>query len=111
MRQPVLILIAIALLLPLHAHGSLKPALRIADAAPLTLRGSHFRTRERVHVTVLMGEKTLLRTLRAGALGGFTLRFAGVRLNYCALPLVIRARGAVSGLVLAKIPIRDCAMP
>jgi hypothetical protein len=110
-RRLVLILIAIALLLPLRAHGRLTTSLRIADAAPLTLRGSHFRPRERVYVTVVMGEKTLSRSLRAGALGGFTVRFVGVRLDYCALPLVIKAVGTRSGLVRAQLPLVDCAAP
>ncbi len=107
----VLVLLAVALLLPVQGSSQTRPTLRIADATPLTLRGTHFQPGESVRVTVVMGEKTLARKLRAGALGGFTVRFVGVRLDYCALPLVIKARGASSGLVRARLPIVDCAQP
>ncbi len=107
----VLVLVGVTLALPVLASGRTKPTLSIVGGSPLTLRGAHFRPRESVRVTVVMGEKTLWRQLRAGALGGFTVRFVGVRLNYCALPLVITARGAFSGLVRARMPIVDCAMP
>ena len=88
-----------------------RPVLRIADDLPLTLRGTSFRSGERVRVTVHMGTSTLVRTTRPGRRGGFTVRFAGVRLNYCATPLTITARGARSGVVRARIPIRECAAP
>ena len=88
-----------------------RPALRIADDLPLTLRGTSFRPGERVRVTVHMGASTLVRTTRPGRRGGFTVRFAGVRLNYCAAPLTIAARGTRSGVVRARIPIRECAAP
>jgi hypothetical protein len=34
---------------------------------------------------VVMGQTNLSRQFRAGALGSFTVRFIGVRLNYCVL--------------------------
>jgi hypothetical protein len=113
MRTRLVIALSFALLalLPAQAAGQTRPALRIADATPLTLRGAHFQPRESIRVSVLMGTRTLARELRAGPLGGFTVRFAGVTLDYCALPLVIKAVGARSGVVRAKIPIVDCAMP
>jgi hypothetical protein len=114
MRPRLLVVLStVALVLPLAAASQTGPraALRIADAAPITLRGAHFRAHEHIRVTVVMGEKTLARRLRAGALGGFTVTFAGARLNYCALPLVITARGASSGLVRARLPLVDCAEP
>jgi hypothetical protein len=106
-----LVLLGVAFLLPVNASGQTRPTLRIVNSWPLTLRGTHFQHRENVRVTVVMGEKTLSRRLQAGALGGFTVRFVGVRLNYCALPLLISARGVSSGLVRARLPIVDCAMP
>ena len=106
-----LVLLGAAMLLAATASGQTRPALRILDSWPLTLHGAHFQPRESVRVTVVMGETTLSRRLQAGTLGGFTVRFAGVRLNYCALPLLISARGTSSGLVRTRLPIVDCAMP
>jgi hypothetical protein len=112
LRASVLLCAAVALLAPVGAaSGRAKPALRIVDDLPLTLRGTNFRPRESVRITVVMGARSLSRQARAGLGGGFTIRFEGVRLDYCAVPLVIRARAAISGIVLARIPVRDCAQP
>jgi hypothetical protein len=93
------------------AHATTKPRLRIADDLPLTLRGAGFRSGEAVRVTVRMGSSRLTRRARAGATGRFTVRFRRVRLNYCATPLTIVARGSRSGSVRAPIPLRECAAP
>ena len=85
------------------------PALRVVRDAPLTLRGSGFEPRERVTVTVRMGTTVLVRRTRAGSAGGFTLRWTSERLRACTLPLLIRARGAETGLVEADLGHRDCA--
>jgi hypothetical protein len=62
-------------------------------------------------VTVVV-PRSAARSLDArGPPGTLTVRFAGVRLNYCATPLSITARGGRSGLVRARIPIRECATP
>jgi hypothetical protein len=106
-----LIALVLALALVVSAGAAIRPTLRIVADTPLTLRGAHFQPREAVRVNVTMGELRLARQTRAGSLGGFTVRFAGVRIAYCSPPLVVTARGAVSGLVRAWIPVRDCAMP
>jgi hypothetical protein len=94
------------------ALGATKPVVSIRSDLPLTIHGSGFRAGEAVRVTVVMGEQHLARLTRAGAAGGFTVRFAGVRFDYCATPdAVIKARGARTGVVTAKIPVRDCAAP
>jgi hypothetical protein len=93
------------------AAAAPRPALRIADDVPMTLRGSGFRPREPVRVVVHMGPKRLTRSLRAQAAGTFTVRFAGLRLDYCAIPLTLRAHGTQSGLARARIPRRQCAAP
>src|SRR6266536_4760905 len=100
-----LVLLAIALFLPANASGQTRPVLRIVNDSPLTLHGAGFQPRESVRVTVVMGERILSRQLRTGSLGGFTIRFVGVRINYCVFPLSIRARGASSGLARVLMPI------
>jgi hypothetical protein len=101
----------LALTVAAAASGAPRPALVIRSDLPLTLHGSGFRANEAVRVTVLMGERRWVRNVRAGLAGGFTVRFAGVRLLYCSTPLVITARGPRSGTVSAKIPIRECPPP
>ena len=103
--------LAVALTLASVAVGAVSPTLRVVDDRQLTLRGAQYRPRESVRVTVVMGTRYLSKNLRAGSAGGFTVRFARVRLDYCAVPLVISARGAISGLVRAKVPRRECAQP
>ena len=106
-----LALIALALFLPVQAVARVPATLRVMVSTPLTVRGTHFRPRESVRLSIVMGTRTLSRQLRAGRLGGFTVQFVGVRLEYCTIPLVITARGAVTGLVRAFLPIVDCAQP
>jgi hypothetical protein len=93
------------------APSATRPSLSIRADLPLTLHGSGFRAGEAVRVTVRMGEERRVRATHAGRAGGFTVQFAGVRLDYCATPLLITARGALSGVVTAKIPQRECAAP
>ena len=85
------------------------PALRVVRDAPLTLHGSGFRPHEAVTVTVRMGATKLARQTRAGAGGSFTVRWSSQRLRACSLPLVLRARGARTGVVDADVGHRDCA--
>jgi hypothetical protein len=96
--------------LPAGTASAAAPALRVVADNPLTLRGTGFRPAEAVRVTVRMGTKRWTQAARAGARGAFTVRFR-VRLDYCATPLRITARGALTGLAVARIPIRECAAP
>jgi hypothetical protein len=91
------------------ASSAPRPALVIRDDLPLTLHGSGFRAQEAVRVKVVMNEHRWVRNVRAGVAGGFTVKLAGVRLLYCAVPLVITARGAESGTVSPQLPPRRCA--
>jgi hypothetical protein len=110
-RFCLLTTLLVALMVAAAALGATKPALTIRDDLPITLHGGGFRSGESVRVVVEMGEQRLVRATQAGRLGGFTVRYAGVRLDYCATPLVITARGARSGVVTAKIPPRECMAP
>ena len=58
-----------------------------------------------------MNATRIVRYTRAAAYGRFTVRFRGVRLNYCATPLVIVARGTRTGAVYARLPNPVCAPP
>ena len=111
-RFCLLTALLVALTASAAALAAMRPALTIRADLPLTLHGSGFRAGEAVRVTVAMGDQNLARSTHAGSAGGFTVRFAGVRFDYCATPAaVIKARGARTGVVTAKIPVRECAAP
>jgi hypothetical protein len=93
------------------AAAATKPALRITSDAPTTVSGTGFHPGEAVRVTVTMGEQKWQKATQAGARGSFAVRWKSVRLNYCATPLAVSARGAKTGTVYAKIPMRECASP
>ena len=112
MRSIAAVAAGLAIAAPLAgAAASTAPALRITSNAPLTLRGSGFRPQEAVQITITNGDHTWRRATRAGSAGGFVSRWSSITLNYCTSPLVISARGAKTGPVHAKIPVRDCAAP
>ena len=96
---------------PGAASARTKPALRVTHELPLTLVGVGFRPAESARVTIVIGQLRAVRAVRASRRGSFTLRLAGVRLNYCAQPLSIVARGTRSGLVRFVPPMRECAAP
>jgi hypothetical protein len=59
------------------------PALRLVDRQPLVLRGTGFKPRERVRVTVSADGDGATRRLRAGARGVFSASFAPMALHRC----------------------------
>jgi hypothetical protein len=102
--------IAIALL-PVSAGFSSprpKPHLRLLDRAPLTLRGTHFRARERVRVAIA-ATVPATRVVRAGRDGSFTVRFDAVSVGRCgeASAQAVGARGERASLKVLQQ--EDCA--
>lgn len=93
------------------AGAATGPALRIVQERPLVLTGARFKAREAVRVTVRAGTRTLTRDTHAGPRGGFTVTFRGVKINFCAGPLSILARGTASGIARASLPRTVCASP
>ena len=85
--------------------------LRVVQERPLVLIGARFKPHEAVRVTVRSGTRTLARTTRAGPRGGYRVEFRGVKIDFCAAPLSIVARGASSGNVRARLPRRLCTSP
>jgi hypothetical protein len=110
-RLALLTAVVLTLAVPAAAPGAPRPSLTVRRDLPLTLRGSGFRAGEAVRVNVQLGERRWVRRASAGPAGAFSVRFAGVRLDYCATPVVITARGARSGVVRAELPPRECAAP
>ena len=60
--------------------ASAPPALRVTASRPLTIQGERFKAFERVTVTV---DRTLVKHVRAGAAGGFTVIFRGISVSRC----------------------------
>jgi hypothetical protein len=84
---------------------SVRPALRLTDGAPLTIRGTHFRAGERVRVTAIsLGSAT--RRTSAGPGGSFVMRLA-IKYNRCS-GLTVIARGTKGSRAAIKRPAMDC---
>jgi len=66
----------------LPSPGRVKPQLRILDQMPFSLRGTHFRARERVRVTV-RSAATTSRTVRASRLGTFVMTIPDFAISRC----------------------------
>src|SRR4051812_39057284 len=58
------------------ATGGSEPKLTIVRAAPLTVRGTGFAAAERVRLTIRGTTRTVVRSVRVGTSGAFTVRFA-----------------------------------
>jgi hypothetical protein len=82
------------------------PRLRLADAAPLTLRGTGFVPHERVRVTVAV-RTTRTKRVVAGRSGAFVARFAGNAVHRCD-GLFAQASGSEGSLARLKRPPTFC---
>ena len=102
---------AVAISLALVAGAAQPPVVRVAADTPVTVVGSGFREHEPVRVTIVMGTRQFAGAAVASAAGEFSVRFSGTRLDRCATPLVVSARGEQTGLVTAALPPRECAAP
>jgi hypothetical protein len=102
---------ALAVSFALVASAAQPPVVRVATDLPATVVGTGFREHESVRVTILMGTRQLDGAAVASADGEFSVRFSGTRIDRCATPLVVSARGEMTGLVTATLPPRECAAP
>jgi len=81
---------------------------RIMDPAPLTLRGVGFERGERVRLTVSLGDRTVVRKLRAGDAGRFTALFSAMRYDRCGGPLSVKAVGSRGSRVSWELVPLEC---
>ena len=101
---------ALGLLAAVPAASAAQPhSVRVVRSWPLQVSGAGFYAHERVVVTVRTGTRVRTAHTRTGAGGAFTARFARVRLDVCALPFSVTARGARGDSARAPRPLRDCA--
>lgn len=109
-------LAAIAVLAAIAEVGAGAPGrtanLRLADADPLTLRGSAFKPGERVRVTVWVQPRRWERRIRVGRAGGFRVVFQQVRFgDPCTGDFRATAVGNEGSIAMLKRPGRLCPMP
>jgi hypothetical protein len=100
--------VVLALVVSATARGGAdarRPALRITDLAPLTVRGTNFRPGERVKLLVNAG-RPITRAVRAGTRGGFVARL-GVRADG-ACATVVQAIGAAGSRALVDLARPGC---
>jgi len=73
-----------------------RPVLTLVKAAPFTVKGQHFKARERVQLFLSVSGATVVRSVRAGAAGSFTADFdeVAVSADRCSVGFSLRAIGA-----------------
>lgn len=105
-RLTLLILLLAAALPPLAAAQSRHPSLTITSRSPLVVRGTAFRPREAVRVTVYAGGQTKIVNVRATRTGTFVAT-ADVPVDRCS-GLRIVAVGKLGSRVVAHLPQLAC---
>jgi hypothetical protein len=97
----------VAALLPAAAVGSNRAAhVTVPTLSPFTVRGTSFRSNERVRVTV-SAESTRTKSVIASARGTFRATFSGLSIGSCDL-YAVRARGSRGSTAFLKV-IPECA--
>ena len=91
-----------------QAQGDAKPRIRLLDPAPLTLRGLNFEETEAVRLVVRLGDRTVLRKVRATSSGSFTAAYPAMRYNRCAGSLEVTATGRKGSRVSWELIPLDC---
>ena len=82
--------------------------MRVIDRDPVVVRGLRFLPSERVTVRVAVrGGPRVAKTVRAGAGGGFTTRFASLSLGQCAA-FTVSATGARGSRAAYTEPFPAC---
>jgi hypothetical protein len=89
--------------------GTVRPVIKITQAAPLTVQGRGFSPRERVRVTVV-ATRRFVHLARATARGAFTTSFGSVdaSVDRCGTGLTVTARGATGDTARLKWPQPEC---
>jgi hypothetical protein len=100
------------LVLAAAAYGAqaAAPKLRIVAPQPLVVVGSGFTPGERVTVSALTSLGPRVRRTRATTRGTFKVSFRPFP-QPCGKPFAVRARGAESGVALARLPAPPCIPP
>jgi hypothetical protein len=99
---------ALALAAPAVAAAP-TPALRLVANQPLTVRGVHFKSHERVRVTQHVDTATRSKLVRATAKGTFKVTFAvPLAMDPCLESIRVTAVGGRGSVAALKLPQRAC---
>lgn len=88
-------------------QSSGRPALRVVDQRPFTVQGRHFRSRERVKVTLYKQQQSVLtRRVTASSTGAFRAVLQETAVDRCDTIMVraVGARGSTAQLKLLPRP-------
>jgi hypothetical protein len=112
--KPALLTLLIAIGLAVGSIGraaqEATPTLTIVDRSPLIVRGTEFKKRERVVVTVSTEAGNVRRAVRSSSRGRFLVRFDAIRIDPCT-GATLEAVGARGDLARLKIGLRQCPGP
>lgn len=99
---------ALGLAVPAVAAGPV-PALRLITTQPLTVRGVHFKSHERVRVTQHVDTSKRTKLVRATVTGTFKVTFAvPTAIDPCLESVRVTAVGARGSEAALKLPQRAC---
>jgi hypothetical protein len=91
-----------------NAATATGPSLRVASMKPFVVKGSHFRAREGVLVTLTVKRERSSRRVRTTTTGAFTADFGTVPVDRCS-SFVVRAIGSSGdGTSLKHLPLPGC---
>jgi hypothetical protein len=100
----------VSLTAPAATDATRRATLQLIDRDPLTLKGSRFRARERVRVTVTLNGHAYVRWTRASRPGTFAVRFGDVHVDRCS-GFIARANGNGGSRASYKLPQPQCPPP
>src|SRR4051794_33468324 len=88
-----------------------EPTLSVVGQRPLALRGSGFKSRELVRVTVAANTSRAVKRVRAGSRGGFSVTLPNFVYKPCGALLVARGVGANGSTATLRVLVRECPPP
>jgi hypothetical protein len=98
-----------ALVADAGAAAAALPALRVLDLTPVSVRGTHFASGERVVVTLRAGTAKRVRTVRVTTRGAFTVGFGTLaEQDRCSGSVAVTAVGARGDRASYKLPTLAC---
>jgi hypothetical protein len=90
------------------AGAASRPALRLLDRSPVTVRGDHFAPRERVRLTVTSDGEVKRVAVRSTANGIFRASLETMTVDRCSMVRVVAVGGEGSHAVLKMLPPPMC---
>jgi hypothetical protein len=111
MKRLLVVFVLVSVLAPaVGAAGVAKARVWVSAESPLAVRGTGFKPRERVTVTVTAVGKRFVRVVTATVAGSFTARWSGSATdNGSCVSVFVRANGDRGSSAVWKSVANDCA--